>query len=147
MNKRTFTMFAVAAMVGASVVTLPGQQTRAAQVFTVEQATAGKGAYARSCASCHMPDLSGSNEMPALAGTAFIGTWGGRSTKELFEYMKTSMPYGLPSLSTEAYESITAYILEANGAVAGSQPLRGSTAVQIASVTDTRTRHSGERSK
>jgi mono/diheme cytochrome c family protein len=147
MNRRTLTVFVAAAVVVASAVTPAGQQSRAAPVFTVEQAAAGKSAYARSCAACHMPDLSGNNEMPALAGTAFIGTWGGRSTQELFEYMKTSMPYGLPSLSTEAYESITAYILEANGAVAGAQPLRASTAVQIASVTDSPAKYSGERRK
>jgi mono/diheme cytochrome c family protein len=137
-NRRRLAVFAggaVAAIVGASAVTLAGGQERVAAVFTVQQATAGKSVYAKSCASCHMPDLSGNNEMPALAGTAFMGTWGGRSTKELFDYMMTSMPYGLPSLSTEAYEQITAYILESNGAVAGAQPLRASTAVQIASVT------------
>ena len=57
------------------------------------------------------------------------------------------MPYGLPSLSTEAYESITAYILESNGAVAGAQALRASTAVPIASVTAVGTKSSGDRSK
>ena len=137
MNSRTRTVYACSAiaLVLASVTRLNGQKASAAPVFTVAQATAGKSVYAKSCASCHMPDLSGNNEMPALAGTAFMGTWGGRSTKELFDYMMTSMPYGLPSLSTEAYEQITAYILESNGAVAGSQPLRASTAVQIDSVT------------
>ena len=151
MNRGTLTTFAVstvAALVAASSVALAaGQKAGAATVFTIEQAAAGKKAYATSCASCHMPDLSGNNEMPALAGTAFIGTWGSRSTKELFDYMMTSMPYGLPSLSTEAYESITAYILESNGAVAGAQALRASTAVPIASVTAVRTKSSGDRSK
>ncbi len=100
-------------------------------VFTAEQAAAGKSAYARSCASCHMPDLSGSNDAPPLAGAVFAATWRARTTKDLFEYLSSSMPPGGGSLSTEAFESITAYILEANGASAGETPFRSTTAVSI----------------
>ena len=35
-------------------------------VFTTEQADAGRVAYAKNCAACHMPDLSGDNEKPPL---------------------------------------------------------------------------------
>jgi hypothetical protein len=76
--------------------------------------------------------------MPPLAGTAFMSTWGTRSTKELYDYMATSMPYGLPSLSRVAYESISAYILQSNGALAGSQALRASDAVSIGSLMPSR---------
>lgn len=110
------------------------QQVPAAPVFTVQQATAGKAAYAKNCASCHMPDLSGNAEIPALAGTAFLTTWGTRTTKELFDYMSAAMPYGAPSLSVDAYTTMTAYILQSNGAVAGDQALTASTAVPIASL-------------
>ena len=123
---------AVAALVLWAAVLIAAGQPRAAPVFTTEQATAGKGAYAKSCASCHMPDLSGSNEMPPLAGTAFVETWRARSTKELFDYLSASMPYGAPSLTTDTYVSITAYILQSNGAVSGSQVLSASTDVPIA---------------
>jgi mono/diheme cytochrome c family protein len=125
----------IAAVVGSGVVLVAGQQAPAAPVFTVEQATAGRAAYARQCASCHMPDLSGNVEYPALAGTAFIDTWGTRSTKDLFDYMSAAMPYGAPSLSSDEYAAIVAYILQSNGAVAGAGVLSGSTVVPIRSVT------------
>ena len=48
--------------------------------------------------------------------------------------MSAAMPYGAPSLTTEAYESIEAYILEVNGASAGPEALSASTAVSIASL-------------
>jgi len=104
-------------------------------VFTVEQATAGRAAYAKHCASCHMPDLSGNTEIPPLAGAVFIDTWGSRSTKDLFDYSAEAMPYGAPSLSLESYTVITAFVLQANGGIAGPSALTGSTAVPINRVT------------
>jgi hypothetical protein len=78
-----------------------------------------------------MPDLSGSNDAPPLAGPIFVSTWRTRSTKDLFEYLSASMPPGGASLSTETYESITAYLLEANGASAGRTGFRATTAAAI----------------
>ncbi len=78
-----------------------------------------------------MRDLSGGNDAPPLAGRIFISTWRGRSTKDLFEYLSASMPPGGASLSADTYESITAFILEANGAAAGQTPFRATTAVAI----------------
>ena len=121
-----------AAALFTSTVALTARESRA--VFTVEQTAAGKSAYAKGCASCHMPDLSGSNDAPPLAGAVFTATWRARSTKDLFEYLSTSMPPGGSSLSIEAFESITAYILEANGASAGESPFRATTAVTIGDV-------------
>jgi mono/diheme cytochrome c family protein len=129
------TASSVAAMLALGVVLVAGQQDPAAPVFTTEQATAGRAAYAKNCASCHMPDLTGNVEIPPLAGTAFMGTWGTRSTKDLFDYMSAAMPYGAPSLSPESYTSILAYILQSNGAVAGADALSASTVVSIGSVT------------
>jgi mono/diheme cytochrome c family protein len=122
----------VAAALFASTIVLGARESPA--VFTVEQSAAGKTAYARSCASCHMPDLSGSNDAPPLAGSVFTATWRTRTTKDLFEYLSSSMPPGGSSLSIDAFESITAYILEANGASAGETPFRATTAVSIASL-------------
>ena len=65
----------------------------------------------------------------------FFDTWGTRSTKDLFDYSAEAMPYGAPSLSMESYTEITAYILQANGGVAGASALTDSTAVPISSVT------------
>ena len=128
------TTASIAAVIASGVV-LAARQVPAASVFTAEQATAGKADYAKHCASCHMPDLSGNTEVPPLAGAAFIDTWGARSTKELFDYMSEAMPYGAPSLSVESYTSITAYILQANGGVAGANALSASTVAPIGSVT------------
>jgi mono/diheme cytochrome c family protein len=125
---------AVAALLCAATGVLVGQQTSAPPVFTAQQAAAGRSAYATSCGSCHMRDLSGSNDAPPLAGSIFMSTWRARTTKDLFEYLSASMPPAGASLSTEAYESITAYILEANGASAGETPFRATTAVAIASL-------------
>ena len=124
--------------VTASGAVLAARATPAESVFTADQATAGRSAYAKHCASCHMPDLSGNTEVPPLAGAVFIDTWGGRSTKDLFDYSAEAMPYGAPSLSMESYIAITAYILQANGGVAGTTSLTGSTAVSISSVTELR---------
>ena len=132
---RTVAVTATLGAVAASGVVLFAQQTPAASVFTANQATAGRAAYAKHCASCHMPDLSGNTEIPPLAGAAFLDTWGSRSTKELFDYSAEAMPYGAPSLGMESYTEITAYILQANGGVAGASALTDSTAVPISSVT------------
>jgi mono/diheme cytochrome c family protein len=139
MNRVLFQAFAVgasaAAALASDVVLIAGQQAPAASVFTAQQATAGKVAYAKNCAHCHLPDLSGDNEIPALAGKAFVSTWGTRSTKDLFDYMSAAMPYGAPSLSTETYTLIAAYILQSNGATAGTEALSATTVAPILSVT------------
>lgn len=122
-----------------SAMLLVAQQPRS-PVFTPEQAEAGRAAYAKHCASCHMPDLSGDNERPPLVGASFMTTWGSRSIKEFLAYMSGAMPYGAPALDADTYVSLTAYILRSNGASAGNQPLSAATDVAIASVA---IKHSG----
>jgi cytochrome c553 len=129
------TTASVAAAVASGVVLVAERRVPAARVCTTEQATAGRAAYAKLCASCHMPDLTGNVEIPPLAGAAFMGTWGTRSTKDLFDYMSAAMPYGAPSLSVDSYTSIAAFILQSNGAVAGADALSAATVVPIGSVT------------
>lgn len=108
----------------------------ATPIFTAEQAATGKTAYTRACARCHMPDLSGgANEVPPLAGSTFVSTWGSRSTKDLFDYVSGAMPPGGPAESKETYEALLAFILQANGAVAGPRPLTNSTDTVIATLT------------
>ena len=112
-----------------------GKQAPAAAVFTQEQAAAGKAAFAKSCASCHMPDLSGNECAPPLAGPNFLSTWRTRTTKDLFDYMATTMPAGGTSLPKDTYVSITAFVLQSNGAVAGTNLLSATTTVPIGTVT------------
>src|SRR3954471_6696291 len=100
-------------------------------VFNGSQAATGATVYAASCASCHMSDLAGRNEAPQLAGNNFINTWRTRSTKDLFEFIQSTMPPTGENLSAAQYLAVTAYILQANGAPAGDASLTATTAVPI----------------
>lgn len=82
-----------------------------------------------------MPDLSGSNEAPPLAGMVFMDTWRTRSTKELYDYLSAEMPRGGPPQATDTYLSLTAFILQSNGATTGEEPFTASTAVPIGVLT------------
>lgn len=115
------------------VAAISGQQTPSA-VFTREQAAAGASTYGASCASCHMPDLAGRNEAPQLAGVNFRNTWRDRSTKDLIDFMQSTMPPDLPSLPADQYLALAAFILQRNGAAPGAQALTAGTAVPIGSL-------------
>ena len=122
------------ALAASNAVLVAGQQSSAAPVFTTEQAVAGKAEFLKTCAACHMPDLSGNNEVPQLAGVSFRTAWSDRTTKDLHDYMSANMPPGGSSLTAETYLSITAFVLESNGAVGGQEKLTASTAVAIGSL-------------
>ena len=109
-------------------------QAPSASVYTAAQATAGQASYQANCASCHQATLVGQNEAPALAGANFMTTWRGRTTKDLVEYMSATMPPGRPSLGEAEYLNIAAFILQFNGAAAGTQPLVVATATPIGSI-------------
>ncbi|MCC6342378.1 MAG: PQQ-binding-like beta-propeller repeat protein [Bryobacterales bacterium] len=95
-----------------------------AQTFTAAQALAGREAYLGNCASCHLPNLSGRNEAHPLAGGNFLKVWRERTATQLTRYMQQTMPPGNPGgLGEETYVAIAAFILEANGASAGAEPL------------------------
>src|SRR5262249_2966855 len=81
-----------------------------------------------------MADLAGRNEAPPLAGGTFMNAWRTRTTRELFEYMRTTMPPNVPSLAADQYLAITSFILQANGAAPGTQPLTPTTAAAIGAV-------------
>ena len=81
-----------------------------------------------------MADLAGRNEAPPLAGANFMNTWRARTTKDLVDYMSATMPPGQPSLAAEQYASITAFILQSNGAAAGSQAFTAATALPIGAI-------------
>lgn len=119
-----------AALAASEAMVVAGQQEVHA-VFTAEQAVAGKAAYASACARCHMPDLGGSPDAAALAGTTFVDTWRARTTKDLFEFVAGSMPPGGSTMSPETYAAIVAFVLRSNGAVPGSTRLEPSTTVPL----------------
>ena len=138
MNRVFSTAIAIGAVAGAFAVSHAAPaagQSAPAGVFTAEQAASGKASFARACASCHLADLTGSDDAPALAGPQFQALWKGRSTKELLDYMAGAMPPGGSALDTDDYAAIVAYILDRNGAPAGSESLTPATAVPIGSIT------------
>jgi len=94
-----------------------GAQQAAPGTYTVEQATAGRAAYQARCASCHLPDLGGRNEAPPLAGVNFQTAWRARPAAELQDYILKTMPPGGPALGPDEAASITAFILQSNGAL------------------------------
>jgi mono/diheme cytochrome c family protein len=51
--------------------------------YTAAQAADGFATYQTNCASCHLPDLTGRNEAPQLAGGNFMNAWESRTTREL----------------------------------------------------------------
>src|SRR5205085_3139420 len=103
-------------------VLVAGQQAPPS-VYTAAQAGSGRAVYQASCASCHLPDLAGRNEAPQLAGNNFMNTWRSRTTRDLFEFIQSTMPPTGETLSAEQYLAVTAFILQANGAQTGPQPL------------------------
>ena len=102
--------------------------------FTTEQAAAGLAAYRTHCATCHQTDLAGANEARALVGPAFMGIWAERTVQQLLLYTQITMPQapGIPnSLGEETYADITAFMLQANGAEPGAEPLTADTTTTI----------------
>ncbi|MGH9557762.1 MAG: c-type cytochrome, partial [Bryobacteraceae bacterium] len=103
--------------------------------FTAQQAASGRAAYQANCQGCHLPDLSGRNEAPQLAGANFFNTWENRSTRDLFSLIQTSMPPdNAGALDTATYADLVAFILQSNGARSGSVSLSASTDVRIGSI-------------
>jgi mono/diheme cytochrome c family protein len=103
--------------------------------YTEQQAASGRTIYQGNCAICHVADLGGRNEAAQLAGSNFLGEWGDRTTSDLVSFMQTTMPPNNPrGLGDDAYVNLAAFILHANGARAGNQPLTTGAKVQIRSV-------------
>ena len=133
-----------AAVVGLAVAgqgLAPGVVAEAAQPvadggFTVEQVAAGWAVYTRQCGECHGARLDGM-EAPSLRGVDFLNGWAGRTTDELFAYVRGEMPPGLGgSLSDQVYLNLVAYILDANGARPGDASLTADAAVMIGDAAD-----------
>jgi alcohol dehydrogenase (cytochrome c) len=104
-------------------------------LFTAAQADSGSAIYSRNCAGCHGVDLDGSGDAPPLAGATFLLKWRPRMTSELFGEILQNMPPTNPgSLGETAALNATAYILQRNGALAGSEPLRAGATTPVGTV-------------
>jgi len=103
--------------------------------FTAEQVAAGRIAYRTSCAGCHQANLSGQGDALPLAGRQFFAGWSGRTSRDLYNLIRASMPASAPgSLDAASYANITAFILYANGARPGTAALTPDTAVRIGAI-------------
>ena len=92
--------------------------------YTEAQVAAGRAGYDQSCAECHLDDLRGGFG-PPLVGPNFRNVWGAQTAGALFEQVRSTMPPGgEASLGNAAYLNIVAHILQANGHVEGTEPLR-----------------------
>ena len=104
-------------------------------VYVAAQAESGRAIYERVCAACHQSNLQGSFEAPQLAGESFLRFWADLSPGDLFTRIQVSMPPESPGgLSDEAYLDIVAYLLQANGAPAGSTPLTADGTLSIGAI-------------
>jgi cytochrome c5 len=122
-------------LVASGVSTSSAVQPDMTAVITAEQAAEGRKNYQNRCASCHAGDLGGKDDAPALTGDSFLATWGAKSTKELFEFVRTTMPPDGTAIAPDEYLTILAHMLQQNGATAGTQPLTAGTDARISAVT------------
>jgi mono/diheme cytochrome c family protein len=94
-------------------------------IYTEEQAKRGSIIYSRSCAACHMQDLSGGEIAPALNTLEFRWRWNGLTMSDLFERIRTTMPQDSPgSLSRQDTADVLALMLSKSDFPAGSRELR-----------------------
>ena len=93
-------------------------------VFTEEQARRGQALYSRECAVCHGGDLTGADEVPALAGPAFLANWDGLTMNDLFERVRVSMPPNKQGrLSRQQIVDLLSHVLNVNSFPAGKAEL------------------------
>ncbi len=129
-------MIALGSAGGPGVVAVAAQPPAAEGGFTADQSAAGWAVYGRQCGECHGQGLFGA-EAPALRGVDFLNGWAGRTTDELFAYLRDEMPPGLGgSLADGVYLDLVAYILDMNGARPGDAPLTADAAVTIGDAAD-----------
>ena len=118
MLKMTVTAAAIAALLqGASATSSDG-------VYTEAQARRGQEKYAQVCSNCHLPDLSGADQAPGLAGGEFLDRWEGQTVGDLADRIRTTMPQDdMGSLNIQMSADLTAYLLQVNKFPAGQKEL------------------------
>jgi mono/diheme cytochrome c family protein len=106
--------------------------------YSAAQAERGKKVYEENCASCHLPDLEGSNNEAAgakgapLVGSRFVQDFGESKISDLFNKMKRDMPAGKPgTLTDQEYLDAAAFVLQRNSFPAGAAELTTDTASSI----------------
>ena len=101
---------------------VPPPSATAAGAYSDSQATAGEQVYRNECGRCHL--IADQN------GADFQSDWSGRTVRELFDYLRSTMPDDDPgALTDDQYLAATAYILRLNGMPSGPVPLTTDTTV------------------
>ena len=140
---------------------LTGQQQTPNAVFTSAQAEAGRAAYENTCGKCHTYTLLGRRgedgelppvdslspayrkfignptHVPPLAGRAFLNRWGEKTAAELiarFQITVSDPFFQFEGVDDDTTVNITAYVLQMNGAKAGSRQLTRATAAVVNSI-------------
>lgn len=104
-----------------------GQQLQQA-TYSESQAASGQSLYTQSCSVCHLTDLTGSFEAPALNDANFRNKWSNRSVSELVDLLKRTMPPQAPaSLTEQQHVDLIAYLLGENGIGSSSTELVAAT--------------------
>ena len=109
---------AAAASVGAQPPDAP------VSVFTAEQAERGRTLYQEICVECHLSTLAGASEAPPLRGLSFLDAWRAGAVVDLADTIRVTMPpEDRNSLGPQQTYDLVAFLLRANGAVTGDEPL------------------------
>ena len=116
--------FVLSGLVLILFIKLSAAQQYAGAAYTGAQADQGQTLFAEHCANCHETDLSGNTHSPELVGVGFLGAWRKRTTTELFEQVRETMPPGAGrSLDDDAYLALVAHILRSNNRASGRNAL------------------------
>ena len=148
-------------VLGAAAFVAARQAAAPTTAFTAAQAAAGREALEHNkfgaCSDCHtsrltgrtgapdeLPPLSSLSEatqtmirdqyhgkVPALVGPTFMARWAPRTTKDLNQDFERRFA---GTLSEDTRLSLVSYVLQANGAAPGSEPLTMTTSVGIGSL-------------
>src|SRR5689334_18740879 len=90
------------AAVDVPVAPTPSPTPPADNAFT-RQAAEGASVYATQCGGCHGQDLKG-GAGPPMSGLSFAARWSGKSTADLYNAIRSTMPMARPgSLSNDDY--------------------------------------------
>jgi len=108
----TATVAGVALLSAASYLSVQSVQAQAGKsigegVYTAAQAERGAKVYAENCSFCHGDDLKGSDVIPPLVGTDFLGNWKGKTAADLYEKINSTMPATAPGTLTPAQTAET----------------------------------------
>ena len=102
------------------------QKTTNDAVFSKVQADGARAQYDKLCADCH-PFTAAAKKKPAdvaLGGEEFFENWEGRSVGEMITTIALTMPNDGSAVVSEAEAAnLVAYILQRNGAPAGTKAL------------------------